>query len=60
MLKSIKGYKCKKCGGNDFYVSVLYQNSKDYKVLSNGKLSKKYTMQRNMSMECSYLHCITH
>ena len=58
MLKNIKGIKCKQCGGNNFCLSELYQSSKNYKVLKNGKLSKKYTVQKDMPMECSVLNCI--
>lgn len=57
MRKSIKEVKCKRCGGNNFCVSVFYQSSKDYRVLSNGKLSKKYTKQGDMPMECNSLYC---
>ncbi len=58
MLKSIKEVKCKKCGGNNFGVSVLYQNIRTYKVLSNGKLSKKCTLEKDLPMECDALLCL--
>ncbi len=50
--------KCPKCGKeNTLIVSELSQNSRDYKVLSNGKISKKYTIQRDIWMDVNILTC---
>ena len=57
MKTNIKDYECPKCKGKDFIVSVFYQTTHDYKVLPNGKLSKKYTVKRDMPMETDCLYC---
>lgn len=57
MSKSIKEVKCNCCGGTNFCLSVLYQNVRNYKVLSNGKFSKKCTLERDLPMEISNLVC---
>lgn len=36
MGTSITEYRCKRCGGNNFHYSVLFQNIRSYKVLPNG------------------------
>lgn len=38
-------------------MSELYQNVRNYKVLSNGKLSKRCTIERDLPMEVSTLRC---
>lgn len=58
MLKSIKEVKCKKCGSSNFGLSVLYQNVRTYKVLSNGKFSKKCTLEKDLLMEVEALICL--
>lgn len=57
MTKNIKEVKCPKCGGSNLIYSVFYQSIKSYKVLSNGKLSKKCTLQKDMPMEVQTLCC---
>lgn len=53
----ITDYRCKECGGTNFCVSELYQNIRNYKVLKNGKISKKCTIERDLPMEVSTLRC---
>lgn len=57
MTKNIKEVKCKNCGGNNFIYSVYYQSSKNYRVLPNGKLSKKYTVDKDLPEEFATLNC---
>ena len=57
MLKDIKEVKCKRCGGNNFGLSVFYQNIRTYKVLPNGKFSKRCVLEKDLPMEISNLIC---
>lgn len=56
MIK-LKDYKCPNCGGNKFCLSYFYQSTRDYKVLKNGKLSKKYTVSKDLPTDVAILHC---
>lgn len=58
MLKDIREVKCKKCGGSNFGLAVLYQNIRTYKVLSNGKLSKRCTLEKDLPMENDAFICL--
>lgn len=53
----IKRNKCPICGG-EIIVSEFLQKSRDYKVLKNGKLSKRYTVQECGSMDLSTAACV--
>lgn len=56
-MKSIKEIKCKCCGSADFIYTRLYQNIRSWKVLPNGKVSKKYTIQKDLPMEVENIIC---
>lgn len=57
MLKNIKEIKCKRCGATNFCLAVLYQNIRSYKVLTNGKISQKCTLEKDLPMEIENLIC---
>lgn len=48
--------RCPVCGG-EIVVSFLYQYSHDYKVLKNGKLSKRYKKNDCGPMEDAIVSC---
>lgn len=49
--------KCPLCGGELEY-AVLYQYSKVFRILKNGKISKKRKLRRDEGpMECGYINC---
>lgn len=56
MKNGTKRNCCPLCGGV-IVVSALQQYSHDYKVLKNGKVSKRYTVRDCGSMEVSVAGC---
>lgn len=57
-MKSIKDYKCKKCGCSEFSIMSIYQDIHIYKILQNGKRSKRYIVERGLETGQEYLCCI--
>lgn len=48
--------KCPVCGGTLEYCN-LYQISHVYRILKNGKLSKRYSKREEGSMDCGFICC---
>lgn len=55
-MKDIKEIICKRCGCNEFTVLQTVEHIREYRILSNGKLSWKYKIIK-LDPEEATLHC---